>query len=121
MLEQDKEIDSSVPEHHHQRVFDADGVCIIGLAGIVDETPLSIGLFGLVQPGRGRRVVGQRDGREERDADGDAALDDEQPSPARDPVCPVQIPQHTRAYEAAKRVCQGAAGVKPGNSMAQLL
>jgi hypothetical protein len=33
----------------------------------------------------------------------------------------VQIAQDTGADEAAKRVGQGAAGIKPGNSMAQLL
>lgn len=57
----------------------------------------------------------------QRQGDGDASLDDKQPSPASDAMRHMQIPQDARTNESTKGVCEGASCIEPGDTVAQFL
>lgn len=65
MLEENKEINPFVGKHKRQSLLDTTRLRIISLASVVDETPLGICLFLLVEPTGCRRVVGKKYARDD--------------------------------------------------------
>jgi len=118
MLQQNEEVEAVVGES--QLEADPDGLGLIRLVNVAEQTPLGKGTLLLAQPASGTRVVGQDEGGDTSEGDRDNALDDEEPAPAGNALGTVHVAEHSSADDAAEHVGQGVSRVEERHSARQL-